>query len=224
MSCILWKSFNLCFSKFNCLPTIKFTPPFTDQKSDENLHNHEKSLSLTSTSTHASAVEDYFFSSSSPEDSDTADYIPNFASVFASQRFFFSNPGSSNSIFEPTKVEVPGPFLSDGMAIRTYSQNPYADFHKSMQEMIEAHELMDVESSWEFLHELLCCYLTLNPKHAHKFIVAAFADVILSLSTPRKLAGNHVPARQHCTVPPAVARSNALFLKEVHEFRDDRCI
>ncbi|XP_075487429.1 transcription repressor OFP15-like [Primulina tabacum] len=216
MSSILWKSFNLCFSKFNCLPTIKFTPPFTDQKSDENLHNHEKSL--TSTSMPASAVEDFIFSSSSPDDSDTADYIPN----FASQRFFFSNPGSSNSIFEPTKVEVPGPFLIGGMAVRTYSPDPYADFHKSMQEMIEAHELMDVESSWEFLHELLCCCLTLNPKHAHKFIVAAFADVILSLSNPPETCrkSRSSPAALHCTTGRCL---NALFLKEVHEFRD-HCI
>ncbi|XP_073026175.1 transcription repressor OFP11-like [Primulina eburnea] len=223
MSSILWKSFNLCFSKFNCLPTIKFTPPFTDQKPDEILHNHEKSL--TSTSTPASTVEDFFFSSSSPEDSDTSDYIPNFASVFASQRLFFSNPGSSNSIFEPTKVEVPGPFLSGGitgMAVRTYSPDPYADFHKSMQEMIEAHELMDVESSWEFLHELLCCYLTLNPKHAHKFIVAAFADVILSLSNPPETCrkSRSSLAALHCTTGSCL---NALFLKEVHEFRN-HCI
>ncbi|XP_075478161.1 transcription repressor OFP16-like [Primulina tabacum] len=184
MSSILWKSFNLCFSKFKCLPTVKFA--------DHESLNYQKSLA--STSTPASVVED--FSSS--------DYIPNFASVFASQRFFFSTPGSSNSIFEPMNVEVPATFLSGGVAVQKYSPEPYADFHKSMQEMIEAHELIDGESSWGFLHELLCCYLTLNPKHTHGFIVDAFADVILSLATLPGTCPKEY-SRQHFTEPPAVA-------------------
>ncbi|XP_073119553.1 uncharacterized protein [Henckelia pumila] len=169
LSEMLWKSFNLFFSKFKCLPTT------TDHH--ESLSCYQKSL--TSTSTPASAVEDFF--SSAGGDSDT-DYVPNFASVFASQRFFFSTPGSSNSIFE----QVPRTLIvSGGVAVQKYSPDPYADFRKSMQEMVEAQKLkMDVESSWEFLHELLCCYFTLNPKHTHKFIVDAFADIVLSLAAP----------------------------------------
>lgn len=42
-------------------------------------------------------------------------------------------------------------------------------------------ELKDVKSNWERLHELLLCYLALNPKSAHKFIVGAFADLLVSL-------------------------------------------
>lgn len=50
-----------------------------------------------------------------------------------------------------------------------------------MEEMVEARGLPDVESNWEFLHELLLCYLALNPKNTHKFIVGAFADLLVSL-------------------------------------------
>lgn len=43
---------------------------------------------------------------------------------------------------------------------------------------MEAREEMEVvKSSWEFLHELLLCYLALNPKTTHKHILKAFADL-----------------------------------------------
>lgn len=59
--------------------------------------------------------------------------------------------------------------------------------------MVEAREGIDTtKSSWEFLHELLLCYLALNPKITHKHILKAFADVakvikpsLLPLPPPR---------------------------------------
>lgn len=71
--------------------------------------------------------------------------------------------------------------VEGGVAVQAYSPDPYSDFRKSMMEMIEAREITDVNGNWEFLKELLLCYLTLNPKHTHKFIVGAFADVVVSL-------------------------------------------
>ncbi|KZT76682.1 hypothetical protein F511_40484 [Dorcoceras hygrometricum] len=187
---ILWKSFKLCCSKFKCLPTVKFE--------DENIY-HQKSLTTSSTPT--STVEELFSSSSAADSDSDTDCIPSFATVFASNRFFFSTPGSSNSIFEQMKVEVPSTLIiSGGVAVQKYSPDPYADFHRSMQEMIEAHQVI----SWEFLHELLCCYLTLNPKHTHKFIVDAFADVIFSLDAPSETRRKS-RYRRRCTVPPPVA-------------------
>ncbi|PQQ02484.1 transcription repressor OFP12 [Prunus yedoensis var. nudiflora] len=54
--------------------------------------------------------------------------------------------------------------------------------------MVEACEGMKTEeegwkkkSNWQFLHELLLCYLALNPKSTHKFIIGAFADLLVSL-------------------------------------------
>jgi len=116
-----------------------------------------------------------------------------FATAFASQRFFFSSPGHSNSLLSKTtqhrsdgdveKMKMSKKVAFKGsVAVATYSPDPYVDFRRSMQEMVEARpELMDVKSNWNVLHELLLCYLALNPKNTHKFILGAFADLLVSL-------------------------------------------
>ncbi|XAR58553.1 hypothetical protein NMG60_11013993 [Bertholletia excelsa] len=124
---------------------------------------------------------------------------PDLATVFASQRFFFSSPGRSNSIVESSSPSTSSPSFDGpsepdasadsgvggggGVAVPTYSPDPYADFRLSMQEMVEAQQLFDVRSNWDHLHELLTCYLALNPKSTHKFIVRAFADLLVTLMT-----------------------------------------
>lgn len=116
-----------------------------------------------------------------------------FATVFASQRFFFSSPGRSNSIVDQSSSssssssDLHAPFKHNSVAVPTYSPDPYLDFRRSMQEMVEAREhqtedeSVKVKSNWEFLHELLLCYLALNPKSTHKFIIGAFSDLLVSL-------------------------------------------
>ncbi|KAK7396376.1 hypothetical protein VNO78_17340 [Psophocarpus tetragonolobus] len=119
------------------------------------------------------------------------------ATAFASQRFFFTSPGRSNSIVESTNntdadcttsssspsVTTRGKIvLNDSVAVMTYSPNPYADFRRSMEEMVAARpELMDVASNWRDLHELLIGYLALNPKSTHQFILNAFYDLLVHL-------------------------------------------
>lgn len=193
------KKLYLCFSKFKCLPTLTLSPPPTDEEEEnENITaaqlNNPSSLiknfnslydsNSGSISKSLTSSTDNFFSSS--DDSD-ADLVPDFATVFASQRFFFSYPGRSNSIVESTDGP-PGPesdtVVNGGIAVQTYSPNPYVDFRKSMQEMVEAREFTDVKNDWDFLHELFVCYLSLNPKHTHKFIVGAFSDLIVTLMSP----------------------------------------
>lgn len=68
-------------------------------------------------------------------------------------------------------------YKRDSVAMRMYSIDPYLDFKISMQEMIEAHNLTD----WSCLQELLCCYLNLNNKKTHKFIMGAFNDLVVNL-------------------------------------------
>ncbi|XP_038899323.1 transcription repressor OFP12-like [Benincasa hispida] len=131
-----------------------------------------------------------------------------FITAFTSHRFFFSSPGSSNSIIESTTTTTTATestttslssdyFASGGdeelmifnnsHAIPTYSPDPYADFRRSMQEMVEAREKMTTtatttsKSNREFLYELLLCYLALNPKTTHKHILKAFADVATTI-------------------------------------------
>ncbi|XP_021907641.1 transcription repressor OFP12-like [Carica papaya] len=134
-----------------------------------------------------------------------SDTEPDFATVFASQRFFFASPGRSNSIIESSPsireedtessstsdtecdLDLRETTVKGSVAVPTYSPDPYADFRKSMEEMVEARELKDAKGKWEYLQELLVCYLALNPKSAHKFITGAFADVIVTLmSSPEE--------------------------------------
>ncbi|KAI3854686.1 hypothetical protein MKX03_035412 [Papaver bracteatum] len=112
------------------------------------------------TPTHTTSTHD--FSSSDNSDTETSAAAPDFARVFNSRRFFFSSPGQSNSIID---------------------SDTYMDFRRSMQEMVEATEFSDVRADCNYLHELLLCYLALNPKHTHKFIMDAFADLLVCLMT-----------------------------------------
>ncbi|XP_049349065.1 transcription repressor OFP12-like [Solanum verrucosum] len=117
---------------------------------------------------------------------------PDLATIYTSQRFFFSSPGHSNSIIDSSSsissslastsssVESDAP-LEGSIAIPTDSPDPYLDFRRSMQEMVEARGLSDIRGNWESLHELLMCYFTLNPKSTHKYIVGAFSDLIVCL-------------------------------------------
>ncbi|KAJ4722469.1 Transcription repressor like [Melia azedarach] len=199
MSNIFWKRFNHCLSSLKCLPDITPSPP-SPSKQDQNqfsptstsllFKNYKSVYDLssefsTSKSLTVSTTDDYFSSSAySDTDSDTIS-PPDFATIFASQRFFFSSPGRSNSIIESqesTRADTQETRLNGGgVAVKKYSPDPYSDFRCSMLEMIEARNLSDVMADWDFLHELLLCYLTLNPKDTHKFIISAFADILISL-------------------------------------------
>jgi uncharacterized protein (TIGR01568 family) len=70
-----------------------------------------------------------------------------------------------------------------GVAVPTYSPDPHADFLKSMEEMSAALRL-DARRRGDRarLHELLLCYLALNDKRAHRYIVSAFTDLLLRLT------------------------------------------
>ncbi|KAL3827965.1 hypothetical protein ACJIZ3_016767 [Penstemon smallii] len=169
------RNLNLCFLK------IKYPLPFTTDPPPlpQNI-NHSRLLFNNFNSLYAAT---------SDSDSDTT---PDFATAFASNRFFFSSPGCSNSIIDSSSLaSTSSSMLSNendtiaegSIAVPTYSPDPFIDFRRSMQEMVEACELHDVRENWDYLHELLMCYLSLNPKSTHKFIVGAFADLLVSLTT-----------------------------------------
>ncbi|GFZ19704.1 ovate family protein 12 [Actinidia rufa] len=151
--------------------------------------DHSKSPSLSAAAS-SDDLSSPFFAAASPD----------LAAILASRRFFFSSPGRSNSIVDSSSPppssfssssSQPGAVVGGGIPIPTYSSDLYGDFRRSMQEMVEAHELVDVGADWAHLHELLTCYLALNPKSTHKFIVRAFSDLLVSLlsSRPRKRRG-----------------------------------
>ncbi|KAK6124972.1 hypothetical protein DH2020_041246 [Rehmannia glutinosa] len=69
----------------------------------------------------------------------------------------------------------------DFIALLTYSPSPYDDFRRSMQEMVDARMEHNGRVDWEFLEELLFCYLDLNNKKSYRFILRAFVDLIVVL-------------------------------------------
>ncbi|XP_050379564.1 transcription repressor OFP13-like, partial [Argentina anserina] len=78
---------------------------------------------------------------------------------------------------EPAAGESNIPF-KESVALSMDSPDPYVDFRKSMEEMVEAHGLKD----WEHLEELLGWYLRVNGKSNHGYIVGAFVDLLIGLA------------------------------------------
>eukprot|EP00256_Glycine_max_P049509 XP_006604442.2 transcription repressor OFP16 [Glycine max] len=217
---------NLCFSNSMQPLTPKSPPTIPTATSSTGDHNHNRPSPAAVSSTpnfdndRSTVTPQNPFPSLGPEP-EPADL----ATAFASQRFFFTSPGRSNSIIESANTTdadcfttsssslspVPADesatidkiqdqlkslilglsssdeseakaLLDRSVAVRKYSPDPYADFRQSMEEMVAARpELMDVAAKWRELHELLLCYLALNPKSTHKFILRAFSDFLLSL-------------------------------------------
>ncbi|KAL3532142.1 hypothetical protein ACH5RR_005663 [Cinchona calisaya] len=94
-----------------------------------------------------------------------------------SERLFFEPGETSSSILEKAKVEEYFPF-KESVAMAVDSRDPFLDFRRSMEEMVEAHELKD----WESLEDLLTCYLKVNVKSNHGYIVGAFVDLLVTLA------------------------------------------
>ncbi|QCE06457.1 transcription repressor OFP16-like [Vigna unguiculata] len=201
---------NMCCS--NSATPDSETPPLSPitTSSHHNIHSASPSSIMIKnfnsiydpTLTSNNSFTSTFFSTTTFFEPEPEPQPADFATACASQRFFFSSPGHSNSLLqytnkatqhhspslredgadvEKTKMNKKVPFKGS-VAVATYSPDPYVDFRRSMQEMVEARpELMDVKSNWNVLHELLLCYLALNPKNTHKFILGAFADLLVSL-------------------------------------------
>lgn len=186
------RNLNLCFSKTMTRPE---SPPCTYTTSSSS----STSKICASTSSDSASVYEYDdidmnMDSSEPKPADVAN-------AFASQRFFFSTPGHSNSIIQSSSSSSPvqkqkqkqrhsykqSLLIRNSVAVSTDSPDPFTDFRRSMQEMVEAHpQLTDPDSddpNWEMLHQLLLCYLSLNPNNTHNFILAAFAHLLLTLNS-----------------------------------------
>lgn len=98
---------------------------------------------------------------------------------------------SSAALFNdlnPEKVRLP----DDSIAVLTYSPSPYDDFRRSMQEMVNAKLRHDANVDWDFMEELLFCYLNLNEKKSYRYILSAFADLVVIL---RRDSSRAVPVR-----------------------------
>ncbi|CAN8278968.1 unnamed protein product [Cochlearia groenlandica] len=97
--------------------------------------------------------------------------------IKVSKRLIFEHRGESNSILEEsiTREEKEEGFL----LLSLESNDPYYDFKKSMENMVEAHALP--RRDWRSFEKLLFLFLKVNVKTSHKYIFAAFFDLLLNL-------------------------------------------
>ncbi|KAJ6698414.1 TRANSCRIPTION REPRESSOR OFP7-RELATED [Salix purpurea] len=123
------------------------------------------------------SCESASFSTASDDQSGAGDPIETVIKGLRSERLFFE-PGETNSILEEAKAGEEFPF-KESVVLSMESQDPHLDFKKSMEEMVEAHGLAD----WEGLEELLSCYLKVNGKSNHGYIVSAFVDLLAGFAS-----------------------------------------
>ncbi|KAL2227581.1 transcription repressor OFP13 [Sesamum indicum] len=99
--------------------------------------------------------------------------------VRSSERLFFE-PGETSSILKEPEISGRAALLpfKESVALALESDDPYSDFKKSMQEMVESHGLKE----WDCLEELLGWYLRMNGKSNHGFIVGAFVDLLVGMA------------------------------------------
>lgn len=94
-----------------------------------------------------------------------------------------SSAASGGSSSEPKKriEDSKDPTGEDFITVLKYSPNPYEDFKRSMHEMVEARMSFKGKIDWEFMEELLFCYLKLNDKKSYRYILQAFVDLVVAL-------------------------------------------
>ncbi|KAF3321815.1 transcription repressor OFP13-like protein [Carex littledalei] len=105
-----------------------------------------------------------------------------------SDRLFFEPNSTSCLILENTqkgenlkeeKTEKSSVPFKESFPMAMESTDPYTDFRISMEEMVAAHGLTD----WIRLEELLVWYLRVNGKKNHTFIIQAFVDLLVGISS-----------------------------------------
>ncbi|MBA0728922.1 hypothetical protein Golax_004639 [Gossypium laxum] len=91
--------------------------------------------------------------------------------VFKTVNSMFFDPNTNND----SGVETP----QSCVILAMESDDPYVDFRKSMEEMVETHGMKD----WEWLEQLLGWYLKVNGKNNHGFIIGAFIDLLVAITS-----------------------------------------
>ncbi|KAF2323332.1 hypothetical protein GH714_034685 [Hevea brasiliensis] len=79
----------------------------------------------------------------------------------------------------------------DCITVIKYTRSPNEDFQQSMQEMVEARLQRKGKVDWDFMQELLFCYLDLNEKKSHKSIMSALVHLVMGL----RQSSGEVPAK-----------------------------
>ncbi|KAK7255343.1 hypothetical protein RIF29_28751 [Crotalaria pallida] len=116
--------------------------------------------------------KDYF--SSSFVDTTTAGFSSTSSSITKDL------PSSSN-LLHPKDHGTDHTFPDDCIIVLASSISPFENFRRSMEDMVEAKLKNHETVCWDFMQELLFCYIKLNEKKKHKFILSAFVDLITTM-------------------------------------------
>ncbi|CAL9174492.1 unnamed protein product [Musa hybrid cultivar] len=130
--------------------------------------------------------------------SGTSNSLLDEARASATSSSFSSSPSVSCSFQESSDAgaEVPG----GGVAVMTFSKDPYDDFRRSMQDMVEArHVDPNQPLDWDFMEELLFCYLDLNDHSVHKYILRAFTELTVSFRRRVMVQRRRAPSGDNVT-------------------------
>ena len=99
------------------------------------------------------------------------------------------------------------------IALLTSSLSPYEDFRRSMQDVVEERSKSHGRViDWDFMEELLLCYLNLNEKKSHKYILSAFVDLV---SAMRRNLEPTAPAKARSVRTVRIGREVTKKTKEV---------
>lgn len=101
----------------------------------------------------------------------------------------------TNKIAKKTSDESEALPFEESVALAFESEDPYLDFKKSIQEMVESHGIED----WDRLEEMLAWYLKMNGKNNHGFIVKAFVDVLVGIVKESSSASSTAVCRSDST-------------------------
>lgn len=123
------------------------------------------------------------------EEFDSAEAIENVVRGVKSDRLFFEPSETSSSILgEPSIAADKNKIISTSeddehessngsfVVIEMETKDPFLEFKESMKEMVEAHGVENLEG----LEELLNCYLRVNGKCNHGYIIGAFVDLLVT--------------------------------------------
>lgn len=83
-----------------------------------------------------------------------------------------ARPNNNNDVINKNDTKV--------VLMEMDSRDPFEDFKKSMEEVVEASGF-NMNDDWDLLHQLLSWYLEFNCKTNHCYIIAAFIDLLVSL-------------------------------------------
>ncbi|KAG2309162.1 hypothetical protein Bca4012_081918 [Brassica carinata] len=173
---------NKNYSSFSCSSNSNSVSTSTNTTSWPwpSCHQNPKTISFRATITFTNPIHDQEDDElDPPEGTESIESV--IKGLRSSERLIFESKGESNSILEEATIKQEEQETEEEsfMLLSLESKDPYSDFKRSMEEMVEAHTL---HHDWRSLEKLLSKFLKVNAKTSHRYIFAAFVDLLLNLT------------------------------------------